>query len=143
MPKKISIERWGKRKKPKLSSGPGFFQLNLKKRCVQKTEDWQKLSIIPWGGDFNHSSGKPLQLINTCTLDYFFQILYSFYALNMHEMRKLFETEEEVLKKVCEVVQLLLTESFVEAKIFWLTNVCSLSPDVEKGILMPGEQTNN
>ena len=96
MPKKISVERWGERKKPKLARGPGFFQKNLLKSCVQKPDDWQRLSTIAWGGDFEHSSGKTLKLNNTCPLDNFFQILYSFYDMNMHHMRKLFETEDDI-----------------------------------------------
>ena len=79
-----------------------------------------------WGGEFEHSSGKPLKLTNTCPFDNFFQILYSFYSMNMHHMRKL----DDLLKKICEIAKLLLTESFVEA---WLINICSLAPDVEKG----------
>ena len=133
MPKKISIERWGKCKKPKLSRGPGFFQKTLKKCCVQKPDDWQRLSMIAWGRDFEHSSGKTLKLTNTFLFDNFFQILYSFYSMNIHHMRKLFETEADLLKKICEIAQLLLTESFVEAKVCWLINICSLTPDVEKG----------
>ena len=96
MPKKISVERWGKCKKTKLSRGPGFFQKNLKKCCVQKPDDWQRLSIIAWGGDFEHSSGKTLKLTYTCPFDNFFQILYSFYSMNMHHMRKLFEKEDDL-----------------------------------------------
>ena len=51
-----------------------------------------------WGGDFEHSSGKTLRLTNTCLFDNFFQILYSFYSMNMHQMRKLFETEDAFKK---------------------------------------------
>ena len=48
-----------------------------------------------------------------------------FYTLNIQEMRKLFENESREVRKICEVVQLLMTEAFSDEKYFWLTNVCA------------------
>ena len=39
----------------------------------------------------------------------------------------------DIVKKVCEVVQLLLTDSFTEAKISWLTNICGIKPINDNG----------
>ena len=50
-------------------------------------------------------------------------------------MERLFESENLIAHKVREVVQLLLTDAFVDAKYFWLTNICSFSPDADRNIL--------
>ena len=76
-----------------------------------------------------------VKVINTCTLDNIFQILYTFYALNMHQTRKIFDSDHDLVKKISEVLQLLLTESFFEAKYFWLTSICNLSPTIDSGVL--------
>ena len=132
LPKKISVEKWSKRGKKKLSSGPGFFQKKRKKKCnYESQEDWQMVGIIPWGGITESS----IQINNTCPLDPFLQILYTFYSLNIQEMRKLFENEHRHVQQICEVVQLLLTDAFADAKYFWLTNICGFSPDLDRNIL--------
>ena len=131
MPKKISRENWRKKKQ---SHGPGFFQKNFIPKASKILEEWEKLSVIPWGGDFLDSTDF-VKLINTCTLDNIFQILYTFYALNMHQTRKIFDSDHDLVKKISEVHQLLLTESFFEAKYFWLTSICNLSPTIDSGVL--------
>ena len=124
MPKKISREKWSKRGKKKQSSGPGFFQKNyLKKIDTKNQEDWENVRVIPWGGYYRTSSGILIKIINSCTVDPLLQILYMFYTLNIQEMRKLFENESHEVRKICEVVQLLMTEAFSDVKYFWLTNV--------------------
>ena len=50
LPKRISSEKWRKKKQHK---GPGYFQLNKKPKNEKgKLEDWQKVPIIPWGGNY-------------------------------------------------------------------------------------------
>ena len=51
-------------------------------------------------------------------------MLYMLYTQNIQEMRKLFENDSHDVRKICEVVQLLMTEAFSGAKYFWLTSVC-------------------
>ena len=50
-------------------------------------------------------------------------------------MESLFESENLIAHKVQEVVQLLLTDAFVDTKYFWLTNICSFSPDADRNVL--------
>ena len=60
----------------------------MKEKRSKSLEDWGKLSTIPWGEDYQQ-----LEPVNTCTIDNFLQILYLFYAMNVHEMRKLFDSD--------------------------------------------------
>ena len=85
-----------------------------------KLEDWEKVSIIPWGGAYRSRSGQTIEILNSCTVDPFLQIMSMFYGLNVHQMERLFESENLIAHKVREVVQLLLTDAFVDAKYFWL-----------------------
>lgn len=133
LPKKLASETWAKRPRKKLSAGPGIFQTNLRKNSKKGLEEWEKLSVISWGGDFIDSTDS-VQLINTCTLDNILQILYTFYALNIHQTRKIFESDHDLVKKISELLQLLLTESFVESKVFWLSSICNLSPTINSGV---------
>ena len=136
LPKKISEDRWSKRGHKKQFAGPGFFQKNRRKKCnYLKLEDWEKLSVIPWGGEVRISSGQIINLINSCTVDPFLQTLYMFYSLNIQEMRKLFESDHIIVKMICEVVQMLLTEAFTDAKVYWLTKICSFSFDIDTQVL--------
>ena len=65
LPKKIAEEKWSKRNKKKQSTGPGNFQKNRTKNCIPEIkEDWQKVSIIPWGGMYRISSGESIDIIN-------------------------------------------------------------------------------
>ena len=130
MPKKIPRENW---RKSKAVTRPGL-QNNFSPKASKTLEEWEKLSIIPWVGDFLDSTDF-VKLINTCTLDNIFQILYTFYALNMHQTRKIYDSDHDLVKKISEVLQLLLTESFFEAKYFWLTSICNLSPTIDSGVL--------
>ena len=98
-------------------------------------EDWQRLSVIPWGGELRIPSGQIINVINSCTVDPFLQILYVFYSLNIHKMRKLFESEHIIVKMVREIVQLLLTEAFTDAKLYWLNKICSLSIDMDNKVI--------
>ena len=98
-------------------------------------EDWQRLSDIPWGGELRIPSGQILNVINSCTVDPFLQILYVFYSLNIHKMRKLLESEHIIVKMVREIVQLLLTEAFTDAKLYWLNKICSLSIDMDNKVI--------
>ena len=66
MPKKISHENWRAKKKEAVH-GPGFFQKKFSPKASKTLEEWEKLSIIPWGGDFLDSTDF-VKLINMCTL---------------------------------------------------------------------------
>ena len=99
MPKKISVEKWSKRGNKKQSKGPRYFQSNLRKNKSKHLEEWEKLNVIPWGGYHQQPCGNTLELTNTCTIDNFFQMLYIFYVSNIHEMRKLFESNHDIIKK--------------------------------------------
>ena len=86
------LERNGQIVAKKQSSDPGFFQHNyLKKIAVKNQDDWEKVRVIPWGGQYRTSSGDSLEIINSCSVDPPLQMLYMFYTLNIQEMRKLFE----------------------------------------------------
>ena len=136
LPKKISIEKWTRKGKKKQHTGPGHYQKNVHQKNVSKNlEHWQRVAIIPWGGEYTNTSGQIIEIINSCTVDPFLQILYMFYVSHIHEMRKLFESDIMIVKKVAEVVQLLLKENFSEAKVYWLTKICSYSPDLTRNVL--------
>ena len=109
----------------------------------ENVEDWERFSVVPWGGELRIPSGQIINVIHSCTVDPFLQILYMFYSLNIHEMRKLFESEHIIVKMVREIVQMLLTEAFADAKLYWLNRICSLSIDIDKiKFLTPSEQAN-
>ena len=92
----MSVDNWVARGKKKQHAGPGLFQKNLyKKNCSKKLEHWQRVAIIPWGGQYSIPSGKILDVINSGTVHPFLQILYMFYAFHIHEMRTLFENNRE------------------------------------------------
>ena len=50
----------------------------------------------------------------------------------MHETRKLFDTDHFIVSKIREVVQMLLTDAFADAKYYWLTNISTITPDFDK-----------
>lgn len=135
LPKRLASENWGKSSHKKISTGPGYYQKNFRKKRSKNLEEWEKFPIISWGGTYRPSCGNTVELINTCTLDNFLQILFVFYTSFTHEMRKLFESNNEYVMKLREAVQYLLTESFVEAKFFWFTSICNLEPNEEIGVL--------
>ena len=95
-----------------------FTNQIVKKKALEKLEDWEKVSIIPRGGTYRSRSGQTIGILNSCTVDPFLQIMYMFYGLNVHQMERLFESENLIAHKVREVVQLLLTDAFVDAKYF-------------------------
>ena len=69
----------------------------MKQKRSKSPEDWKNSIIIPlssWGGDYQQ-----LELVNTCTIDNFLQILYLFYTMDVHEMRKLFDSDHDTIKK--------------------------------------------
>lgn len=76
--------------------------------------------MIPWGE--NVHLGRSVEITNTWTLDNILQIFYKFYAMNISQTRKIFDSDDVLVKKISELLQLLLTESFVEAKLFRCTN---------------------
>ena len=113
---KIAMENWRKKKQHK---GPGYFQQNRKPEKEKKKkslEEWERLPVIPWGGNYVLPSGESLQLYNTCAIDTFLQIIFVFYSLNIHQMRKLFDSADSLVHEICNVVQLLLTHDFNAAK---------------------------
>lgn len=75
------------------------------------------------GGQYRTSSGDSIEIVNSCTVDPLLQILYMFYTLNIEDMEKLFENGSNEVQKISEVVQLLMTEAFSDAK-FFLANKC-------------------
>ena len=109
LPKTISKDNWSKRSKKKLSAVKRFFSSGI-------TEPWQSVGIIPCGGEIHLPTGKVIQIVNSCTVDPFLQIIYMFYALHIHEMRKHFDSGHPIVKQIREVVQLSLTDAFNDAK---------------------------
>ena len=95
----------------------------------KQLEDWEKLQIIPWGGDFTLPTGQKIHFYSRCAVDTFLEIIFFFYALNLHQMKTLFDSEDLLVKNICVVVQLLLTNDIYAAKFSWLTTICGLSPD--------------
>ena len=126
LPNKIATEKW---KKKKLSQGPGFFQKNRKVTTKTKKENWENLSVIPWGGEYHRNDAHTIRMINTCTIDCLLQILLTFYSLNIDQMQRLFLSDDSVSQTLSVVVQHLLTSDFSSAKYIWLSELCNLSPD--------------
>ena len=92
------------------------------------------LPIIPWCGEYNHpddllSNTEVIQMINTCTLDNFLQILLVFYFRNVEQMQRLFSYTDPLLHQVNEIIQYLLTNNFISAKYAWFTQICNMTPD--------------
>ena len=113
---KIVFEKWSKRK-CKQSKGPGFYQRDkVVKKVKEKLEDWEKLWVIPWGGQHILPSGKPIRMHSTCALDSFLEIPFFFYGLNLHQMKCLFACENNMVGKIRNVIQLLLSNNFDSAK---------------------------
>ena len=129
LPNKITTEKW---KRKKQAHGPGYFQHNRNSTVKRRQEDWEKISIISWGGkhylrDDLFSNVQVIKMINTCTIDCLLQMLLTFYSLNIDQMQRLFLNNDTLLQKVGEVVQHLLTSDFSTAKYIWLTDICKLS----------------
>ena len=96
--KTISKDNWSQRGKKKLTAGPGFFQQNyVKKNSSGITEPWQRVGIIPWGGEIHLPTGKVIQIVNSCTVSPFLQM---FYALHTHEIRKRFDCDHPIVKHI-------------------------------------------
>ena len=53
-------------------------------------------------------------------------------------MRKPFDSDQPILKQIRKVVQLLLADAFNDAKYYWLTEICTFSPDSNNIINSPG-----
>ena len=124
LPSKIVSERWSRRK-GKQSAGPGFYQKNMTAKVVkEKLEVWKKLQIIPWGGQHVLPSGKTIRMHSTFALYSFLEIPFFFYALNLHQMKCLLDSENKMLVNICNVLQLLLTNDFDAAKYIWYTEIC-------------------
>ena len=137
LPKKLATEKWSKKKK-KLSSGPGFFQSSegFKSSSVARTvKEWEKLPIIANGGVFVSSNGETINLTNTCTIDNFFQMFLLHYPMNIDQLSKLFESDDLIVGKICNVVQFLLNHDIDSAKYYWLTDICGITPDVRNNTL--------
>ena len=49
LPNKIATENWRKRKQYK---GPGFFQKNKINKVRKHQEEWERLPVISWGGEY-------------------------------------------------------------------------------------------
>ena len=138
VPSKIVVEKWGKKKQYK---GPGYYQQNKKPEKDKKNEsleEWERLPAIPWGGNYVLPTGETLQLYDTCAIDTFLQILFVFYSLNIHQMRKLFDAEDSLVEKICNVVQLLLTHEFNAAKFDWFTKIYGVSLEGSDSLNMFG-----
>ena len=133
LPSKIASEKWNKKKRNQ--SGEGIFQKNkVAKLSAKPLEDWEKLQVIPWGGNYILSTGQEILLHQTCAVDTFLEIMLMFYSLNVHQMSKPFQSEDPLVRKICEVIQLLLTNDFHAAKFNWLSVICGLSAD-KSGLL--------
>ena len=72
----------------------------LKKIAVKNQEDWENVRVIHWGGQYRTSSGDSIEIINSCSVDPFLQMLYMFYRLHIQEMRKPFENESREVKNL-------------------------------------------
>ena len=137
MPSRIASEKWSKRKRKQ--SGVGYFQKNKKVKVTPRDlEDWEKIPIIPWGGDYTLPNGEIIRLYSTCAIDAFLEILLFFYVLNIDQTKHLFDSEDPLVRKISEVVQqLLLTYDFCAAKFTWLTTICWLSPGKDMTLHLP------
>ena len=124
LPNKIATENWRKRKQYK---GPGFFQKNKTNKVRKHQEEWERLPVISWGGEYVTCDGRKIKLTNTCTLDNFLQILLVFYSLNINQMQRLFSSTDPLVLQINEVLQLLLTNDFSAAKYTWMTQICKLT----------------
>ena len=92
----IAIEKWGKRKQKQ--SGIGFLQKNIFPKVEGKhLEEWEKLQVIPWGGNYTKATGETVRLYSTCAIDTFLQIIFFFYALNIDQMENLFCSEDPLV----------------------------------------------
>ena len=105
LPSKIASEKWNKKKRKQ--SGEGIFQKNkVAKLSAKPLEEWEKLQVIPWGGNYILSTGQEIRLRQTCAVDTFLEIMLIFYSLNVHQMSKRFQSEDPLVRKICEVIQL-------------------------------------
>ena len=81
VPSKIACEKWNKRKRKQ--SGKGYFQKNKVPKLTKKSlEEWEKLQIIAWGGNYVLSTGQEIRLHQTCAIDTFFGNNVSFLLIN-------------------------------------------------------------
>ena len=127
LPVKIATEKW---KRPKQSTGPGFYQKNNVDNVPRKPlEEWEKLPVISWGGSYTYSDDLfdervCVELRNTCTIDNFFQCLLIYYSLNINQLQRLYDADSFPLDTISQVVQSLLMYNFGEAKYIWLKDIC-------------------
>ena len=129
LPNKISTENWRKKKQ---HTGPGYYQTNQKVKKIKiPLEEWEKVPIIPWGGNYIMNNGTTVNLVNTCPIDNFLQILLVFYSLNIEQMQNLFDVDNILVAGIRDSIQLLLTSEFAAAKYHWLTEICNLNPNLE------------
>ena len=110
LPSKIASEKWSKRKRKQ--SGEGIFQKNkVAELSAKPLEEWEKLQVIPWAEIICFSLDKKYVFIKL--VDTFLEIMRIFHSLNVHQMSKLFEREDPLVTKICQVIQLLLTMIFM------------------------------
>ena len=106
---------------------------------AQVSSSWKKIkseNVEDWGGELRIPSAQIINATNSCTVNHFLQILYVFYStLNIHEMRKPFGSEHIIVTMVRKIVQMLSTEAFPDAILYWLNRVCSLSIGMDKKVL--------
>ena len=98
----------------KVSSGPGYFQTSFGFKCNRKSDNrpnkaWEKLPVISNGGEYCPSTGEPIYLFNTCTFDNFPQAFLVHYSPNIHHVSTVFESDDPIVGKVCNVGQFLLS----------------------------------
>ena len=125
-PFKIVSERWCRRKR-KPSAGHDFYQTNKPAKVEKrKFEVWGKLQVIPWEVCTFFHLEKTIRMHPPCVLDSFLEILFFFYALNLRQMKCLFDSENKLVAKIYNILQLLLTNDFDAAKYFWKKFILSL-----------------
>ena len=84
-----------------------FFQKIKKIEVRNHQEEWERLPVISWGGEYVTCDVRKIKLTNTCTLDNFLQILLVFYSLNINQMQRLFSSTDPLVLQINEVLQLL------------------------------------
>ena len=132
-----NTEKWRRKKQ---YQGPGYFQMDRKAKVQKQQEEWEKLPTIPWGGEYLltddlFSDDQKIALYHTCTVDNCLQIILLFYSLNINQIQRLFGSGEPLVRKISEILQLLLINDFASVKYIWLTQICALSPNPDKNVI--------
>ena len=115
---RLATERFkGKNK----ASGKGFYQQAppAKEVITELPQEWSNIPLLQWGGKAVTSKGT-VEMENTCPLDNFFWILHCWYLSQPQTIEFLKENDSPSKTKLFDVVSLLLSGNFDEAKLMWV-----------------------